>query len=377
MSAVPTSTGPTTRSSGRRSVLFWGVLATALLAVALAAGAPPDDGAPLDPRATGPLGAKGLVLTLEELGGSVVITPRVGNEFDTALVLRDDLTQAQRDELTGWVEGGGTLLIADPGSSLHPGTIVGDTQTIFGDATLPRDECTIPPLEPLDRIDPSGGVLYDREDGTQTCFTRGDGAYVIAVPSGAGWIVATGGAGAFVNSRLASEDNAALAANVLVPEAGTRVAVLERAIAGAAEGDRSLADLVPDRVRQALVQLLVAFIVFALWRGRRLGRPVAELQPVEIAGSELVVAVGGLMQKAGRPEAAAAQLRNDLRRDLTTRLGLPPTATADVIADVAATRTGVARDRVHGVLTSPPPTSADALIRVARDMEQVRTDVLG
>jgi hypothetical protein len=366
-----------TRTTGRRSLLFWVVLAAALLGVALAAGAPPDDGAPLDPRATGPLGAKGLVLTLEELGGAVVITPRVGDDFDTALVLRDDLTQAQRDELGGWVEAGGTLLIADPGSSLHPGTIVGDTQTIFGDATLPRDECTIPPLEALVRIDPSGGVLYDRDDGAQTCFTRGDGAYVIAVTSGAGWIVATGGAGAFVNSRLASEDNAALAANVLVPEAGTRVAVLERASAGAVEGDRSLADLVPDRVREALVQLLVAFIVFALWKGRRLGRPVPEAQPVEIAGSELVVAVGGLMQKAGRPEAAATQLRNDLRRDLTARLGLPPTATAELIADVAATRTGVACDRVYEALTSPPPTSADALVRVAQEMEQVRNDVLG
>ena len=100
------------------------------------------------------------------------------------------------------------MLIADPGSSLHPGTIVGDTQTVFGDATLPRDDCTIPPLEELDRIDPSGGVLYDRDDGTQACFTRGDGAFVIAVPQGAGWVVATGGAGTFVNARLASEDNA-------------------------------------------------------------------------------------------------------------------------------------------------------------------------
>ena len=371
------STATATGTRGRRSVLFWMLLALALLAVALAAGAPPDDGAPLDPRATGPLGAKGIVLTLEELGGDVSITARMGNDFDTALVLRDDLTEAQRDEVTDWIDGGGILLIADPGSSLHPGTIVGDTQTVFGDATLPRDDCTIPPLEELDRIDPTGGVLYDRDDGTQVCFTRGDGAFVIAVPQGAGWVVATGGAGTFVNARLASEDNAALAANVLVPVSGTRVAVLERATAGAAEGDRSLADLVPDSVREALVQLLIAFALFALWKGRRLGRPVVETQPVQIAGSELVVAVGNLMQKAGRPEAAASQLRDDLRRDLTSRLGLPPNATADVIADVAAARTGVSRDRVYSALTAAPPASADALIRAAQEIEHVRTDVLG
>ena len=57
-------------------------------------------------------------------------------------------------------------------------------------------------------------------------------------------------------------------------------------------------------------------MVFALWRARRLGRPVAEVQPVEIAGSELVVAVGNLLQKSGRPETAAERLRSDLHHDL-------------------------------------------------------------
>ena len=73
------STATSTR--GRRSVLFWVLLAAAMLAVALAAGAPPDDGAPLDPRATGPLGAKGIVLTLEELGGDVSITAQGGQRL--------------------------------------------------------------------------------------------------------------------------------------------------------------------------------------------------------------------------------------------------------------------------------------------------------
>ena len=43
---------------------------------------------------------------------------------------------------------------------------------------------------------------------------------------------------------------------------------------------------------------------------------------MEIAGSELVVAVGNLLQKAGSPEIAAERLRADLHHDLTARLGL-------------------------------------------------------
>ncbi len=209
----------------RSNVIFWLLLGIGLVAVALAAGAPPDDGEPLDPRATGPLGAKALVLTLAELGGQVVVTSDIGESFDTAVLLRDDLTDEQRTALTSWVERGGTLLVADPSSSLHAGDVVGDTQTIFGETTLARGECTIPPMEQLGRVDPTGGVLYDVEEATQSCFTRAGGAFVVADPVGEGWIVATGGAGAFVNARLDSEDNAALAANIVVPREGTRVRV--------------------------------------------------------------------------------------------------------------------------------------------------------
>lgn len=360
----------------RGTIVFWLLLAVGLVAVALAAGAPPDDGDPLDPRATGPLGAKALVLTLGDLGGDVVITPTVDG-FDTAVLLRDDLTEDQRSAIGTWVESGGTLLVADPSSSLHPGRVVGDTQTIFGEATVARGDCSIPPLSNLTRVDPSGGVLYDSDAATQSCFTRGDGAFVVADPRGEGWVVAVGGAGAFVNARLDSEDNAALAANIAVPRSGTRVAFLERANPGTGEGDKSLSDLVPTRVRMALAQLLIAFVVFALWRGRRLGRPVAEVQPVEIAGSELVVAVGNLLQKAGRPEIAAERLRSDLHHDLTARLGLPVTTPPDVVADLAAARTGVPRDAVARALAGPLPTTPDALVIAARDVEEVRTAVLG
>ncbi len=237
--------------------------------------------------------------------------------------------------------------------------------------------CTIPPLAKLDRVDPIGGVLYDLSSAAESCFTRADGAFVVAEASGAGWIVATGGAGAFVNDRLDSEDNAALAANILVPQPGTNVAFLERANPGTSGGDKSLADLVPTRVRLALAQLLVAFVVFALWRGRRLGKPVAETQPVEIAGSELVVAVGNLLQKAGRPDAAAERLRSELHRDLVNRLGLPAAASAAVTADVASARTGVDRDTVERALSGPLPTTPEGLVTAARDVEQVRAAVLG
>ena len=95
------------------------------------------------------------------------------------------------------------------------------------------------------------------------------------------------------------------------------------------------------------MQLAVAFGVLVLWRSRRLGRPVLEPQPVQLAGSELVVAVGELLQRAKGREQAASVLRDDLRRWLAERLGLPPATPAEVVAEAAAAarRVGSRRPR--------------------------------
>ena len=251
----------------KRGTVFW-LLLVGLVAVALRRRRPATA---IPSIRDGPLGIKAS-FTLGDLG-DVVITPTVAG-FDTAVLLRDDLTDDQRSAIGTWVESGGTLLVADPSSSLHPGRVVGDTQTIFGEATVARGDCSIPPLSNLTRVDPSGGVLYDSDTATQSCFTRGDGAFVVADPRGDGWVVAVGGAGAFVNARLDSEDNAALAANIAVPHRARRV----RAREPDGEGDKS-PRISCRRVRMA--RAARRFVVFKLRRGRRLGRPVAEVRPVE------------------------------------------------------------------------------------------------
>ena len=202
---------------------------------------------------------------------------------------------------------------------------------------------------------------------------------MVADPRGDGWVVAVGGAGAFVNDRLDSEDNAALAANIAVPQLGHEGRVPRAREPGDGRG-RQVARRIscPRACAWRSRSCSIAFVVFALWRGRRLGRPVAEVQPVEIAGSELVVAVGNLLQKAGRPEIAAERLRTDLHHDLRHRLGLPVTTSADVVADLAAARHR-RRPRPRWRERSPDrcPPRPTQLVTAARDVEQVRTAVLG
>ena len=168
-------------------------------------------------------------------------------------------------------------------------------------------------------------------------------------------MVRLGGASVLVNQELGKADNAVLLASLLVPAEGTTVQVLRPPPPGG--GDAGLTDLIAPRVKLALWQLVVAFVLLALWRARRLGRPVPEPQPVQLPGSELVVAVGNLLQRARGRGQAAGLLTDDLRRSLAERLGLPPSAPADQVADAAAARTGIPRERVLRRSPGPPPAT--------------------
>jgi Domain of unknown function (DUF4350) len=359
-----------------RRVLPWVVLAAALLLVALVGGRPAEQGNPLDPDSPGPLGTKGIVEVLRELGATVTVSsdpPAAG--ATSALLLSDDLTPPARDRLLAWVRQGGTLVVADPSSAVTAARPVGTTRIGPLNAELER-RCDLAALRDVRRVSAPGGQVFEvpKRGGVRGCFPRGGGAWLLVQPAGAGNVVRLGGASAVVNQELGEADNAVLLASLLAPSAGTgSVWVLRPPLPGG--GRASLADLVAPRVRLALWQLAVAFAVLALWRARRLGRPVAEPQPVRLPGSELVVAVGNLLQRAKGRGQAAGLLADDLRRSLAERLGLPPSTPADQVADAAAQRTGVARERVLRALTPRPPRDEAELVACSQAVDAVRREV--
>jgi hypothetical protein len=220
-----------------------------------------------------------------------------------------------------------------------------------------------------------GGVGFDVPPEGTGCFPGGAGAFVAVADVGRGTVVGIGGAALLTNERLGDEDNAVLAAALLAPEPGTRVAVVRPAAAGGG-GTKSLGDLVSPGVKGALLQLGVAFLLYALWRARRLGRPVPEPQPVPLAASELVVAVGNLLQQAGRRDQAGALLRADLRRRLAERLSLPLDAPAEVVATTAAARTGIPLERLRAALAPVPLREDEELVALSAEVAAVE-EVVG
>ncbi len=365
--------------SRRRGARVWVAVVAAAIAVAFVLGPPGGDGPRLDPSSTGPSGTKALVDTLRELGATVSVQ-RAGPDATLTLppadgvilILDDTLGGGQRDRVAEWTEAGGALVLADPLSPLNPFE-VGETVAVGPLEPELRRQCSVLALRGADRVVAPDGVLMPVPRRATGCYSRPDGSWLVVDPQGDGTLVVIGGAGAFTNSQLGRADNAVLAANLLAPSSETHLAVLWVQRAGS--GEKSLTDLVPAGVKLGMVQLALAFVLVVLWRGRRLGRPVVEEQPVTIEGSETVSAVGRLLQRARARPQAAQILREDLRHTLAVRRGLPPDAPSDQVADVAAARFGVARERVLGVLAGADPAGEDALVGLAESVESLRREV--
>lgn len=360
-----------------RTVAVWAVLVAGLLAVAIL-GHRPGQGLPLDPNSTGPDGTKALVEVLGQLGAQVRISPSLPTGTGSALLLSDDLDEQERAQLTGWVRQGGTLVVADPGSTITTVRQAGIAMGIVTSEKLARG-CDLPALRDVGQVAPWQAVFFTVPAGAQGCFPQGsdqgEGAWMVVQPLGAGTVVRLGGTDALVNAHLGEADNGLLAASLLAPVPGATVTVLQPPLPGG--GRRGLAALIAPRVKLALWQLVIAFLVLVAWRARRLGQPVAEPQPVQLPGSELVVAVGNLLQRARKRRQAADLLAIDLRHTLGERLGLPASTPPEQLAATVAARTGMLPERVLAAVAPAPPHDEAALVALGQAVDSIRREVIG
>ena len=349
-------------------------VAGSLLLAALVGGRPGRDGPPLDPRSDGPLGTSALVSLLDGLGAQVDLSGGVpGPADDVALLLQDRLDEEQRDDLATWVRDGGTLVVLDPSSALTPPVV--EQGLSFAAGAIAPGACSIRALAAVGDVDGGAAVLYAAAESDQICFGyRNKGAFVVTHEVGAGQVVAVGGAAFVTNDLLGHRDNAVLAVTLLAPMAGTTVRFVEAPVP-AGGGDKTLGDLVPAGVKRALLQLAVAFVLYALWRAVRLGQPVPERQPVEVAGSELVGAIGRLLSRTRAPGAAAETLREGLRRSLRARLGIPVDAPTTTLAELTAARTGLALTDVLVAVDERAVTTDAELVAVARAVASIYEEV--
>ncbi|UDY37141.1 DUF4350 domain-containing protein [Dermatobacter hominis] len=400
-----------TRTGGAgRGVWIGGLLIVAGLVAVLVLTSRQSAGTPFDASSSAPDGYRALAILLRERGAEVRTTTaaRAAEDPPSAgqvLVVPapELLTAPERRAFREAAEAGAVVATGGP--------LVEDDafEDGFGDLFFPYDartladtpavptgqgDCDVDRLVGLGPIDTAfSDPASVRSAGAEARRCYGDltGAYVVEERVGEGSITTLGSAYLWANARLqpAKEeggeplDNAVVALRLLGPTAdgattGTSITFVDAVpTAGVSpDGTQNPIDLLPTGVKLALVQLLAAFVIYAWWRARRLGPVVVERMPVEIAGSELVVAVGDLLRRKGTPQRAADVLRADARRELSARLGVPPGAPPGALVQVVAQRSGRDADALSAALLDGPVDSAEALVRLADSLSDIRQEVL-
>ncbi len=345
---------------------------------------------PFDPRSGADDGARGLVLLLERYGATVDVVRSVPSpESDRRiLVLQDRLNDDQRRDLRSFADAGGVVVMADPDSPLageRSATTIDGSDIVLGNdlsqqINVPAGTCTIGSLSHLRGLYVETGVKLRVGTGETSCFGGTSTAFAVARPRGEGIVVALGDNRLLTNRYLRFADNAALATALLAPTSGSRVSIVlgaeaPKTVADIGTGDKTLSDLVRPGVWMAVTQLAIAFLVFALAKAVRPGRPVREPEQVPIAGSELVVATGSLMHRARHAQRAGWLLRGNLFRALCERFRLPSSTSIEALDATVSARTDLAPGRISAVLHRDVSDHHE-LLQLSNSLQEIRDLVL-
>ncbi|MFG2993078.1 DUF4350 domain-containing protein [Streptomyces sp. NPDC048257] len=365
------------------AVLAAGAIATAVLSSGTRHGH-------LDPRSADPAGSHAVAELLRERGVTtrVVTTAREAADAagprTTLLVTDPDrLGATQRDVIRSAIDlsGGRTVLLA-PGSHSLPELSPGVHTKGDADTDHPDPGCTLPAATTAGRADTGGGLRYTTTlPGAVTCYPSGGHPTLLVLPTGptGGDTVLLGSETILLNESLADEGNASLALQLLGsrPDLVWYMPSLADSDPVDSGEDKTLLELVPAGWSWALLQLLVAAVLAALWRARRLGPLVTEKLPVVIRASEATEGRARLYRKADARDRAATVLRAATRERLAALVGVPHNQAHDPVAlvpAVSARLTGEPRD-LTALLFGTTPSDDAALVALADHLDALEREV--
>jgi hypothetical protein len=220
-----------------------------------------------------------------------------------------------------------------------------------------------------------GGAVFEPPPGAVGCYRHGGGAALVSLRVGQRTVTVLGSGTPLMNGHLAHRGNAALALGLTAGY--SRVVWLTPGTwAAGVDHPRSLMTLLPRSMKLAALQLAVAMVLIALWRGRRLGPVVDEPMPVKVPSFEVVTGLARLYRRGRGRDAAAAALRAASLARISDTLGLPATAEPELVVSRIVDRTGRSRDAVRALLYGSTPVDDQALVRLASELDTLAHAVL-
>jgi hypothetical protein len=364
---------------GRR-LAVWGVVAAAVVLIALVGTAIAGDGwqqrGALDPESAGPAGTRALARVLAEQGVEVRVVrsldaARDAVAADTTLVLPDAPMLAD-DEVAALASGAGTVVLIEPQSwSLR--LLVSDSSRASGFSDDPvAPSCDLPAAEAAGPVAP--GELYVPGPGVVGCYPVDDGFGLLSATEGDTTVIALDGRSILTNETVSRGGNAALGLAAL----GSRPTVvwyIPSLADGAGTAAPTLGELTPGWVTPSIVLLVLATVAAGIWRGRRFGPLVAEDLPVTVRVDETTVGRGRLYARSGDPVHAADHLRRATLARLARLVGLSPAALPHDVAGAAARVLGADARRIHDILLDRTPSTDRELVVLSDDLRDLEAAV--
>jgi len=324
-------------------------------------------GADLDPGSTAPNGTSAWVELLET-GGANVSTPRVGTDespraASTVMLGVDELPSSDVLRVRDLVRAGGRLVVG-PNADRWVDRVV-DRPPLWtpAGAEVARPVTDAVEVAGIDEVRAEGTGAWG-DLGSSRALLAGDGNVVASVAAvGQGTVVFLADPSIVSNELLGEADNAGFALRIV--DEGQPVQIFEPP-GTASEGLAA----VPDRWKLSLAGLVLAFLLGALARGRRVGPPDPPGTPRPPPRRTFVDAMGLALERTRRPGGALEPLRLHIRSELARRAGLPPHATDDELR-AAARRLGWPDDEIDAVLR---PATPDTVLAYGRALARVAPD---
>ncbi|MFF9360501.1 DUF4350 domain-containing protein [Streptomyces griseoluteus] len=344
----------------------------------------------LDPRSADPRGSRAVAELLADRGVTtrVVTTLDAAREAvgpDTTLVVAvpDLLTHRQQTRLAKATasSGGRTVLVA-PGDwsvgRLAPGVTASPVTTL---ETALDPGCTLPEARRAGSAE-TGGIRYrSTADDADACYPSEGRPTLLRLPaaSGTGDTVLLGAPDILLNNRLDKQGNASLALQLLGSRPHLVWYLPSLADSSAADTSRkNLFDLLPSGWLWGTLQLFVAAVLAAFWRGRRFGPLVPEKLPVVIRASETTEGRARLYRKANARDRASAALRSTARTRLAPLVGVPAAQahTPEALLPALSARLPDSGEQaLHTLLFGAPPRDDAALTALTDRLDALEREV--
>ncbi|HEY7146683.1 MAG TPA: DUF4350 domain-containing protein [Streptosporangiaceae bacterium] len=355
------------------AVVLTGGIVTGLLQ----AGAPAASD--LDPASTAPDGTHALAAILAARGTTVTRTVTVAatqaaaRPGRTLVVTSPWLIPAGQLKLLARLPGNLVLVRPDRAAlaALAPAVTLGGTSPV----QLAPPRCVLPVAFHAGPAELGGQQLRASLPGIATCYPVNGTPSLVSYSDRSRTITVLGTGVPLTNASLAGQGNAALALNLLGTGPGVVWLLPGPGLAAALPGQpRSLTSLIPWPAYLIVIQLAIAAVLTALWRGRRLGPLVPEPLPVVVRAAETVEGHARLYQARRARDQAARALRAAAAGRLAGLLGLPAGSGPDALAQAISARTGRPAAGIGAVLSGPAPADDRALTALASQLDAVERE---